>query len=164
MQVPGGSFSLAQLLAPMWSLEVHFFQQIFHSSLGVDLCHCFKGNLRVSTLQSARSHHSAKYSLPDEMGNQRPLCSGSVVQTSNVTFQVEMHFELLLCNWDFAIFLLDWACGPRITVTSTVSISPNKHVLASSVSSHFLEDLLNEASASGDMQQTCRKASCGRCP
>lgn len=30
MQVPGGSFSLAQRLIPVWSLEVHFFQQIFH--------------------------------------------------------------------------------------------------------------------------------------
>lgn len=62
------------------------------------------------------------------------------------------------------MFLSDQAYGPRITVISTVSISPGKHVLVSSVSSRFLEHLLNEASASGDMQQTCRKASCGRCP
>lgn len=34
----------------------------------------------------------------------------------------------------------------------------------SSVSSRFLEDLLNEASASADMQQTCRKASYGSVP
>uniref|UniRef100_A0A8C4J1E1 Glycoprotein Ib platelet subunit beta n=1 Tax=Dromaius novaehollandiae TaxID=8790 RepID=A0A8C4J1E1_DRONO len=31
-------------------------------------------------------------------------------------------------------------------------------------SSHFLGEFLDEASTSGDMQQTCRKASCGRCP
>lgn len=74
-----------------------------------------------------------------------------------------MHFELL-CHWDFVTFLLGWACGPRITVISTGSISLSWSVLVSSVSSRFLEGLLNEASASGAMQQPFRKASCGRCP
>lgn len=56
--------------------------------------HCFKGNLRVSTLQSVSSHYSLpKDNLPDEMGNQRPKCSGSAVQSSNITFQLEMRFE-----------------------------------------------------------------------
>lgn len=62
------------------------------------------------------------------------------------------------------VYLLSRACGHSIRVIGAVSISASKCILASSASSHFLADLLNEDSASGDMQQTCRKASCGRCP
>lgn len=74
----------------------------------------------------------------------------------------------LKCVLSFATETLQCFCwtehgGPESQLP-VVSISPSKHVLVSSVSSHFLEDLLNEASASSDMQQTYRKASCGRCP
>lgn len=41
---------------------------------------------------------------------------------------------------------------------------PAKAFFVSQASSCFLEDLPNEDSASGGMQQTCSKASCGRCP
>lgn len=110
---------------------------------------------------SSRCHHSCQVFLM--RWETKGQCSGNRVQTSNVTFQSEVHFESL-CHWGFVTFLLGWACVPRITVTATGSISPSKCVFVSSVSSHFLEDLLNEASASADMQQTCRKASYGSVP
>lgn len=58
------------------------------------LCHCFKGNLRVSTQKVLGV--TTLPSFPGEMGTQRSQCSGSMVQTSNITFQSEVHFKL--CN------------------------------------------------------------------
>lgn len=52
----------------------------------------------------------------------------------------------------------------RIQLSALSASLPAKAVFVSWASSRFLEDLLNEDSASGGMQHTCRKASCGRCP
>lgn len=75
----------------------------------------------------------------------------------------------LKCILSYAIetwWCFYWAepVGPESLLPVLAASLPATVFLWAVVSSHFLEDLLNEASASADMQQTCRKASCGRCP
>lgn len=70
----------------MDALEEHIYQQIFHYQV-VDLRHCFKGNLRVSSQKVLGVTSLPRF--PDEMGNQRSQFSGSMVQTSNITFSLK---------------------------------------------------------------------------